>query len=178
MRVASSTRRRVTGKTKKMKPFRKEKVASLIRRVIGEAILHQLTDPRIELLTTVSRVEVTSDLQIARIYLNVPGGDAVERRTMSAIESARGLLQRVVAANLTMRHCPQLVFAIDELNKRAMSTLELIEANRREREAVHGADEHADSETGDETDIAADSTEPAVADDGEENRNPDVSGEA
>lgn len=118
-----------------MKPFRKEKVASLIRQIVGEAIIHELTDPRIELLTTVSRVEVTSDLQIARVYVNVPGGDANERKTMAALESAHGVLQRLVASNVSMRHCPQLVFAIDELGKRALTTLQLIEANKREREA-------------------------------------------
>ncbi|MHC5110553.1 MAG: 30S ribosome-binding factor RbfA [Planctomycetota bacterium] len=118
-----------------MKPYRKEKLASLIRTVVGEALIHRLSDPRIETLTTVSRVEMTTDLQVARVFISVPGGESSERKTMAAIESAHGLLQRLVADNVSMRQCPKLRFEIDELGKRALATLHLIEQNRQAREA-------------------------------------------
>lgn len=119
-----------------MRPFRNEKVASLIRDVIGEALVHRMSDPRIAMLTSVSRVEVTRDLQIAKVFLTVPGGPAEERRTMAGIRHAGGFLQRLVAAELSLRTCPELRFEIDEGAKIALDTLNLIERNRREMEAA------------------------------------------
>ena len=97
-----------------MRPFRKEKVASLVRDIVGEALVHRLHDPRLATLTTITRVEMTRDLQIARIYLMVPGGETVERKTMAAIKSATGYLQRMVGSVLSLRNCPELRFEIDE----------------------------------------------------------------
>lgn len=96
--------------------------------------MRRLNDPRIELLTTVTRVEMSADLQIARVYLTVPGGDAVERRTMAGVKQATGFLQRMVAAGLSIRHCPELRFEIDESAKFAAKTLSLLDQNRREFE--------------------------------------------
>ena len=62
-----------------MRPFRKERVASVVRQVVGEAVVHGLHDPRIASLTSVTRVEMTGDLQIARVYLSVHGDEAAER---------------------------------------------------------------------------------------------------
>ncbi|MCH7807822.1 MAG: 30S ribosome-binding factor RbfA [Planctomycetes bacterium] len=118
-----------------MRPFRKEKVASLVRDIVGEALVHRLHDPRLATLTTITRVEMTRDLQIARIYLMVPGGETVERKTMAAIKSATGYLQRMVGSVLSLRNCPELRFEIDEAGKFAQKTLGLIEENRRQMEA-------------------------------------------
>lgn len=114
-----------------MPSFRRERLASLIQQIIGEALLHHLEDPRIEALTSVSRVEVTGDLQIAKIYLTIPGDEAAERRTLTALRGARGYLQGMVARAITMRHCPELRFDPDQAAKIAKVTLNLIEQNRR-----------------------------------------------
>ncbi len=80
-----------------MRAFRREKVASVIRHIVGEAVVHRLHDPRLTSLTSVTRVEVTADLQIARVYLSVHGGDGAERLTLQAVRHAGGYLQRIVA---------------------------------------------------------------------------------
>ena len=73
-----------------MRGFRPERVGSLLREVLSETICFRLQDPRIEPLTSITRVEVTNDLSVARIFISVPGGDVAERRTMAAIEHATG----------------------------------------------------------------------------------------
>lgn len=133
-----------------MKPYRKEKVASLIRSIIGEALISRLHDPRIATLTTVTRVEMTGDLQIAKIYLSIPGGDVEERRTMAGIKHASGFLQRLVAEQVTLRHCPALQFAIDEAGKTALMTLRLIEENSRKRARDEATSGPLDDEAGDD----------------------------
>jgi ribosome-binding factor A len=119
-----------------MRPYRKERVANVVRNVVGEAIVHRMQDPRIEPLTTVTRVEMTGDLALAKVYLSVHGGDAVERRTLWAIRHAAGFLQRALAQELPIRQCPELRFDIDRGVKEARRTMELLEENRR-REPQH-----------------------------------------
>jgi len=105
-------------------------LASVIRNVVGNAIAHRLHDPRVEPLTTVTRVELTSDLLIARVFVSVPGGEVVERRTTAALRHAVGFVQRLVAAELTIRHCPEIRFDVDESLKIARKTLALLEEAR------------------------------------------------
>ncbi len=114
-----------------MRPYRKEKVASLVRQIVSEAIVHRLHDPRVAPLTTVTRVEMTDDLLIARVYLSVPGDDAVESRTIAAIRHAAGYIQRMVAGELSIRQCPELRFEIDKAVKGVRRTMELLEDIRR-----------------------------------------------
>jgi ribosome-binding factor A len=115
-----------------MRPYRREKVASLVRDVVSETIAHGLNDPRIRpFTTTVTRVEMTRDLLIAKVYISVLGGGAAERKTMLGIQHAAGHIQRQVAAAVRMRQCPQLRFMVDESVKAARETLSILEENRR-----------------------------------------------
>jgi ribosome-binding factor A len=114
-----------------MRPYRKERVASVVHTIVSEAIAHRMNDPRVEPLTTITRVEVTPDLLVAKVYLSVPGGQGPERKTLSALQHAAGYVQAIVARELNIRQCPELRFLIDEAWKGARHTLELLEENRR-----------------------------------------------
>lgn len=121
-----------------MRPYRKEKVASVIRQVVGEAIVHRLNDPRVAPLTTVMRVEVTGDLLLARVYLSVQGDQATEQRTLRAMRHAAGYMQRMLARRLPIRQCPELRFEIDAGVKGARRTMELLAENRRSEPELFG----------------------------------------
>lgn len=127
-----------------MHPHRKEKLSSLVREVISEIIARKLNDPRVAPLTTVTRVEMTGDLAVAKVFLSVTANDAGERRTLQAMRAAKGYMQRILAGQLVIRQCPQLHFEIDEAAKTARRTMELIEQNRRQREDPLPPDVHAD----------------------------------
>jgi len=105
-------------------------LASVIRNVVGNAIAQRLHDPRVEPLTTVTRVELTTDLLVARVFVSVPGGEVAERRTTTALRHAAGFLQRLVAAELTIRHCPEIRFDVDESLKIARQTFALLDELR------------------------------------------------
>ena len=110
-----------------MKSFRPERVAHLVRAVVSDAISHKLSDPRIEPFSSVTRVEVSRDLEYAQVFVSVMGDAAVRRRTMHGLNSAAGHIQRPVARQLPIRHCPQLSFHLDESIKRAVETIQLID---------------------------------------------------
>lgn len=129
-----------------MRPFRKEKIASVIRQVVSEAIAHKLHDPRVDVLTTVTKVEMTDDLLIAKVFLTVGSGDAVERRTLQGVKSAGGYLQRQVAKELQIKHCPTLEFKVDREEKASRETLSLLAENLRENPTLTDPIEEPDEE--------------------------------
>jgi len=110
-----------------MKSFRPERVAHIVRAVVSNAISHKLSDPRIEPLSSVTRVEVSRDLEHVKIFVSVMGDASVRRRTMAGLNSAAGLVRRLVARQLPIRHCPQLSFQLDESIQRAVETIQLID---------------------------------------------------
>lgn len=117
-----------------MSGYRREKIASLIRGIVGEAIIYKLHDPRVSPFTSVTRVEVARDLSVAKIGISVAGEKSDERRTMAAIHHATGHLQRMVAEALNTRVCPKLRFAIDDSVKGVREIMKILDENRRESE--------------------------------------------
>jgi ribosome-binding factor A len=133
-----------------MKPFRKDRIASQVMRIVGETIAQHINDPRVDSLTTVTRVEVSADLLVAKVFLSVPGRETAERRTLAGIRSAAGFIQRTVAQALSIRQCPELKFDIDEQAKMVRRTMEILAENRRNDPSLGGEAESASGEPSEE----------------------------
>jgi ribosome-binding factor A len=128
---------------------RTEKMASLIRQVLSEAITTRLSDPRISSFASITRVEVSGDVMHASVYVSVMGDEVQEQLTMAGLRHARGHLQTLLARSLSTRHCPQLRFVADKGLKKQMQILgklEQISAELREVDAARQA--QAESQTG------------------------------
>ena len=110
-----------------MKSFRPERVASVVRTVVSDAIANRLNDPRIEPMSTVTRVQVSSDLEHVKVWISVMGEPSAQRRTITGLCSATGHVQRLVARELPIRNCPRLSFHLDESIKKGTETIRLIE---------------------------------------------------
>jgi len=111
---------------------RTERVASLIRTIIADAIQNRLNDPRIPLITSITRVEVSDDLSVARIFVSVMAADAQRKLCLSALRSAAGLLRRELAPELRLRKIPSLDFRLDESLRRGFETVTAIDEAMRE----------------------------------------------
>jgi ribosome-binding factor A len=110
-----------------MRTHRPEKIASVIQRIASEMIAEKLQDPRISRFTSITRVEVSGDLQLAKVYVSVMGEPADQRTTLRGLQRAKGLVQRAIARELSLRHCPEIRFVEDPSLKRAAEILRLIE---------------------------------------------------
>ncbi|WP_448543518.1 30S ribosome-binding factor RbfA [Roseiflexus sp.] len=92
---------------------RTEQLSHEIQRILGEIIQYELKDPRVGFATVVG-VEVTADLQIARVRISVMGTPDERRETMAALERARGFLRRRLAEELNyLRFVPELRLILD-----------------------------------------------------------------
>jgi ribosome-binding factor A len=101
------------------------RVDEAIREVLSDAVGQGLKDPRIGFVT-VTDVKTSSDLRHARVFVTVLGGADERTATLAGLQSAHGLLQRRVAAELRMKRTPALKFVYDDTTDRAMHIEELL----------------------------------------------------
>ena len=89
------------------------KAAEVIRQVVGMAILTEIQDPRVKDVTVV-RVEVSGDMQTAKIYVSVMGSDSKQNLCLKGLKSCAGFLQSKMAKRLDTRYVPHLQFVLDQ----------------------------------------------------------------
>ncbi len=92
---------------------RPERVGEQIRQELSQIIAQQLHDPGIGFLT-LTRVKVTSDLQLARVLYTVMGDEKQRKETAKALERAIPYLRRQVGSRIRLRRVPELQFFYDE----------------------------------------------------------------
>lgn len=104
---------------------RQRKANEAIRETVAGALLTELSDPRLQMVTITS-VETTPDLGRAKVYWTVLDPRKADAAG-AALESARGVLQGRVARTLKSRQTPHLVFVHDELQDQARRLTALID---------------------------------------------------
>ena len=68
------------------------------------AIIRELKDPRIALMTSVTDAYVAPDLKTCRVYISVLNSDEVRDETMAGLNSARGFIRRDLASRICGIH--------------------------------------------------------------------------
>lgn len=91
---------------------RVEKVAQELKKEIGAIVHNELSDPRVGFIT-IMRVEITKDLQIAKVYFSVLGSDQQKLKAEEALESAKGFIRRLIGQRLALRLTPEIIFKLD-----------------------------------------------------------------
>jgi len=104
---------------------RMRRINEAMREVLSGAITSELKDPRVGFVT-VTAVETLPDLRRARVFVSVLGNAGERRRSLQALESAHGYLQRRVASELRLKHTPALEFAYDDSLDRGLRIAELL----------------------------------------------------
>lgn len=129
-----------------MKSHRPERVGNVVRQVVSEAIASRLSDPRIEPLTSVTRVEVTPDLEHAKVHVSVIGDERAGKLTLAGLNSAAGHIRRMLGGELNLRRTPSLTFHLDVSLKRAAETIRLIDEAMAELRDTTGDSDSAGDE--------------------------------
>ena len=97
-----------------MASHRPDRVGDQIRQELSELLSRgAVHDPGIGFIT-LTRVKVSPDLQIARVYYTSLGDEAARRQTAKALVRATGFFRRRVGERLQLRRVPELHFQFDE----------------------------------------------------------------
>jgi ribosome-binding factor A len=109
------------------------RIAARIQERAAYCLQFELKDPRASFVT-ITRVELTNDLSLAKVFYSVMGDEADRSKAGHMLEHARGFVQRQVARVLHMRRMPSLRFEYDDSIETAAHIDQVIrEARERDR---------------------------------------------
>lgn len=83
-----------------------------LKREIAVLLRGEVRDPRVGVVS-VTAVEVSADLSVARVYVRVVGTDAEREETLAGLEAAAPFLRRTLGRGLHVRRVPELRFQQD-----------------------------------------------------------------
>ena len=91
---------------------RMDKINQRIKREVGDIVLKELKDPRLEFVT-ITHVEVTRDLQHAKVYFSVLGKEEQVEKARAGLLSARGFVRKCIGQRVRLRYTPDIEFIYD-----------------------------------------------------------------
>ena len=121
-----------------MQGKRLERVNQLIKEEISAVLQRHIKDPRLGFVT-VTEVDTTADLKLARVYVSVLGPEEQWAKSFKALESARGFVWNWLRKHLDLRVTPQLAFRPDRSMEHAAHIQSLL-AGLRADDAPAGDD--------------------------------------
>jgi ribosome-binding factor A len=92
---------------------RPDRVADQLRAELADLLAREVHDPGIGFVT-LTRVQVSGDIQQARVYYTALGDQAARQRTARALERASPFLRRQIGRRLRLKRVPELHFHYDE----------------------------------------------------------------
>lgn len=97
-----------------MGQYRIQRLNAQLREEISNVILHgDIKDPRVSTFLSINRVEVTTDLCYAKIYVSSFLSDAQVEKGVDGLNSAAGFIQSVIAKKMRLRQFPRFTFVVD-----------------------------------------------------------------
>ena len=130
---------------------RPERVGEAIRQELSVMLQREVHDPGIGFVT-LTRVKVSPDLQVVRVYYTVIGDDRERRETAKALERAVPFLRRQIGQRVRLRRVPELHFEYDESIEKQDRIEKILLDLQREREEREASQPRglADSQSPDE----------------------------
>lgn len=106
---------------------RTERINDQLREEISELLRHEVRDPRVGGLVSITEVHVSPDLRNAKVYVSVLGTDDEKSSTLEALSAASRFLQRELGKRLTIRRTPRLAFVADDTLEEGSRILNLLD---------------------------------------------------
>src|SRR6186997_2469778 len=91
---------------------RPDRVADQLRSELAQLLARDVHDPGIGFVT-ITRVQVSGDLQQARVFYTALGDDQAQRTTARALDRATPFLRRQIGARLRLKRVPEVRFLYD-----------------------------------------------------------------
>lgn len=91
---------------------RADRVSDLLKEEISQMLLREVKDPHIGFIT-ITDVEVSKDLQVAKVYYTILGDEKQLRESAQALNRASRFIKRQLGKRLRMRYIPDIIFKYD-----------------------------------------------------------------
>lgn len=105
---------------------RTEKVASTLQFELAKIIMHELSDPRLTRMISITRVHIAEDISTADVYVSIMGTPGQQTAALNALKHSAGLMRTKLTKQLTLRIAPFLKFHIDEELQKELAMLDIL----------------------------------------------------
>ncbi|MGL5032215.1 MAG: 30S ribosome-binding factor RbfA [Microcystaceae cyanobacterium] len=106
---------------------RVSRVSSLIKREVSQMLLYDIKDDRVGAgMVSVTEVDVSGDLQHAKIFVSIYGTDEAKLETMEGLQSSAPFVRRELGKRMGLRRTPEIIFLEDRSLERGDRLLHLI----------------------------------------------------
>ena len=85
-----------------------------IMRAAAEIIRSELKDPRINTITSVTKVETTNDLKQCKLFISIMGDEKQKKEVWEGLSSSVGFIRKQLASRINLRNTPELILHIDD----------------------------------------------------------------
>lgn len=129
---------------------RVSKVASLIKREVSQMLLQGIKDDRVGMgIVSITDVDVSGDLQHAKIFVSIYGTDEIREETMAGLKSATSYVRAELGRLMNLRRTPEVLFVEDRSLERGTQMISLLNKLSEEREEREGENPNWDAENSD-----------------------------
>jgi len=122
-----------------------------LKREITVLVREEVRDPRVGMVT-VTGVETSADLSVARVYVRIMGDDEAKAAGLEGLRAAAPFIRSELGRMLHIRQVPELRFQLDRSLEYAMRIEQLLNEIRPSGDASDPdeGDEGADTESSDD----------------------------
>ena len=111
---------------------RPKRVAEAIKNELTLLLLQRVADPRLT-GAGISKVEVSADLKVVKIYITSRRSED-SKRTLDGMHKAKGFFRSHLAKVLNLRYTPELMFYYDNIAEEAQRVEQLLTELEHERQ--------------------------------------------
>jgi ribosome-binding factor A len=103
------------------------RVAELIKREVSQLLYSGVKDERVGLgMVSVTDVDVSGDLQHAKVFVSIYGNNETRAETMAGLKSATGYVRSELGQRIRLRRTPEIIFLEDRSIERGTKVLTLL----------------------------------------------------
>jgi ribosome-binding factor A len=92
---------------------RYKRISEEIRKIVSDIIMHELKDPRVPKLTSITHVETTNDLRFTNIFVSFYEENTNHEAAIKGLNSAKGFIRKEIGQKLDLRYTPEPIFKLD-----------------------------------------------------------------
>jgi ribosome-binding factor A len=105
---------------------RNQRLGAQVLRTLSELLRFETKDPRLQLVS-LTTVELSRDLSVARVYFSLLDPDADAETVNDGLRRANGFLRSQLGRRIKIRHVPELRFHHDDSAAESQRISDLIE---------------------------------------------------
>jgi len=115
---------------------RVSRVAALIKREVSQLLMNGIKDDRVGAgMVSVTDVDVSGDLQHAKVFVSIYGTPEAKAETMAGLQSSTAFVRRELGQRIRLRRTPEVRFLEDSSLERGDRLIHLLNELERDREA-------------------------------------------